>query len=168
MARRKKRKFKMPSTEFFLKLAGSAALLLGGYWLLDDYYEEEAEMRRVEREQDRAREEAQRRADSLADEQRRVEDSLRAHHVYSITLKDVQDMIRSQGERNAAAPALMEKLRQGGELTPDEENIVYDYYRDEYYEDPEDENRYPTEIFEAREDYDEGHVMDNPATAGED
>ena len=77
-------------------------------------------------------------------------------------------MIRSQGERNAAAPALMEKLRQGGELTPDEENIVYDYYRDEYYEDPEDENRYPTEIFDAREDYDEGHVMDNPATAGED
>lgn len=126
------RKFKMLSTEFFLKLAGSAALLLGFYWLLDDYYEEEAEMRRVEREQDRAREEAQRRADSLADERRRVEDSLRAHHVYSITLKDVHDMIRSQGERNAAAPALMEKLRQGGELTPDEENIVYDYYRDEY------------------------------------
>ena len=55
MARRKKRKFKMPSTEFFLKLAGGAALLLGFYWLLDDYYEEEAEMRRVEREQDRAR-----------------------------------------------------------------------------------------------------------------
>ena len=51
---------------------------------------------------------------------------------------------------------------------PHEEDIVREYYWQDYYDDPDAEGDYPSEIFDDREDYSEEHVRGNFGVAGED
>ena len=62
----------------------------------------------------------------------------------------IRENSHRQAELDARAPELLEK------------------YNREYYEDPDAEDHYPSEIFDDREDYDEEHVRDNPGVAGDD
>ena len=80
----------------------------------------------------------------------------------------IRENSHRQAELDARAPELLEKYNRGEELTNEEKDAIYDYYRDEYYEDPDAEDHYPSEIFDDREDYDEEHVRDNPGVAGDD
>lgn len=75
--------------------------------------------------------------------------------------------IQPSSERRRAEE-LIDKYNRGEELSPAEKDFVHDELWQDYYEDPDDEGHYPSEIFDDREDYDEEHVRDNPGTAGED
>ena len=74
----------------------------------------------------------------------------------------------SPSSERIRAEELIDKYNRGEELSPAEKDFVHDELWQDYYEDPDDEGHYPSEIFDDREDYDEEHVRDNPGTAGED
>ena len=99
------------------------------------------------------------------------QERIKKAEAYQIT-DEQRRMIREnshrQAELDARAPELLEKYNRGEELTNEEKDAIYDYYRDEYYEDPDAEDHYPSDIFDDREDYDEEHVRDNPGVAGDD
>lgn len=79
-----------------------------------------------------------------------------------------REQVLKSGREPERAPELLEKYNRGGELTPHEEDIVREYYWQDYYDDPDDEGDYPSEIFDDREDYSEEHVRGNFGVAGED
>lgn len=65
---------------------------------------------------------------------------------------------------------LIDKYNRGEELTAEEREYVHTMLRDEYLEDPDDEDSYPSELFDELEviDYDEEQIRDYPDTDGED
>lgn len=131
-----------------LLVAGFAVIgVLLGEWMVAS---EKEERRRHDMEQAERNRAMQRMQDSP--EQRRAMDEL----------------MRRQADDRRRAEELVDKYNRGEELSPAEKDFVYDQLWQEYYEDPDDEGHYPSEIFDDREDYDEEHVRDNPGVAGED
>lgn len=147
-------------------LAGVAVGLVFGYIIVVEnrktrIYEQEVERKTLER----------RRWD------KRLEDSLNAdskkrREQWRINMMDVekQKRINEQLKRLGGSPddELLERYNNGEELTPEEEDRMYEHFKEYYYDDPDDEGNYPSEVFDAREDYDEEHVRNNPGVAGDD
>lgn len=102
-----------------------------------------------------------------AERQERIKKA-EAYQITDEQRRMIRENSRRQAELDARAPELLEKYNRGEELTNEEKDAIYDYYRDEYYEDPDAEDHYPSDIFDDREDYDEEHVRDNPGVAGDD
>lgn len=102
-----------------------------------------------------------------AEHQERIKKA-EAYQITDEQRRMIRENSRRQAELDARAPELLEKFNRGEELTHEEEDAIYDYYRDDYYEDPDAEDHYPSDIFDDREDYDEEHVRDNPGVAGDD
>ena len=102
-----------------------------------------------------------------AERQERIKKA-EAYQITDEQRRMIHENLRRQAELDARAEELRDKYNRGEELTNEEKDAIYDYYRDEYYEDPDAEDHYPSEIFDDMEDYDEEHVRDNPGVAGDD
>ena len=165
----KDRKPRRRIPKFYVNLAVIAALLITCLilkFVADERYEQKVRYEEaVHAKQRMAR---QRLEDSLHEALRRRIDSLKAHPITPEQRRRREELLRRQIENAPDPEALREKYNRGEELTPEEQDIIHDYFYPEYYEDPDAEDEYPSEIFDDREDYDEEHVRDNPGIAGED
>ena len=149
-----------------LLVAGFAVLgVLLGEWMVAS---EKEERRRQDMEQAERNRAMQRLQDSLDREAARRREMIKEYKLTPEQRRAMDELVRRQADDRRRAEELVDKYNRGEELSPAEKDFVYDQLWQEYYEDPDDEGHYPSEIFDDREDYDEEHVRDNPGVAGED
>ena len=149
-----------------LIVAGFAVIgVLLGEWMVAS---EKEERRRHDMEQAERNRAMQRMQDSLDREAARRREMIKEYKLTPEQRRAMDELMRRQADDRRRAEELVDKYNRGEELSPAEKDFVYDQLWQEYYEDPDDEGHYPSEIFDDREDYDEEHVRDNPGVAGED